>query len=300
MSFGDDIRPIVVAVDGSDSALRAARWAAAQARRRGQGLRIVHAYEWPLAYGPVYVEPGMVHEAVRATATGVVRDAVTAVSEVDPDLRPVAETLRGTPAAVLREVSKQASLLVLGSRGLGGFSGLLAGSVTIALAAHGHCPIAVIRGGEPEPGGPVVLGVDGSPASDAAVALAFDEAASRGCELVAVHAWADTAFPVTEAGGTAPEVDWASLAEHGTTTLAERLALWRDKHPEITVRQVVEHERPASALLEAAKSAQLLVAGSRGRGGFAGLMLGSVSQAMLHHAPCPLLIVRPDAYPEHA
>jgi nucleotide-binding universal stress UspA family protein len=214
---------------------------------------------------------------------------------VDPGLDPETETVRGTPVAVLRDVSKGASLLVLGSRGLGGFTGLLAGSVAVALAAHGHCPVAVIRGDDSAPGAPVVVGVDGSPVSDAAIELAFDEAAARGCDLVAVHAWTDTAFPVTPAGGFAPELDWESLAERAAITLDERMAGWQEKYPLVTVHQVVERERPASALLQAAQSAQLLVVGSRGRGGFTGLALGSVSQAMIHHAPCPVLITRPDA-----
>jgi nucleotide-binding universal stress UspA family protein len=295
MNLSNNTRPIVVAVDGSDSALRAARWAAAQARRRGQGLRIVHTYEWPPVYGLAFTEPATMHDAVSASAADIVREAVSAVSDVDPELRPETETVRGAPISVLREVSKQASLLVLGSRGLGGFTGLLAGSVAVALAAHGHCPVAVIRGGEPQPDGAVILGVDGSPASDAAIPLAFEEAAARGCELVAVHAWTDTVFPVTPAGSFYPELDWVSLAERAAATLTERLAGWQDKYPGVTVRHVVERDRPASALLEAAKSAQLLVVGSRGRGGFAGLTLGSVSQAMIHHAPCPVLIARPDA-----
>jgi nucleotide-binding universal stress UspA family protein len=274
------VKPIVVAVDGSDPALRAAGWAAAEARRRGRRLRIVHIYEWPLrVYGPAIVDGADLLAALETAADFGV-DAET-------------EVLRGPVVPVLREVSEHAALLVLGSRGLGGFTGLLAGSVSVTLAAHAHCPVVVVRGDEPDPGGPVVVGVDGSPASEEAVALAFDEAAVRGVDLVAVHAWTDTPMPLTPAGGHVPELDWTALAEEAAETLAERLAGWREKYPQVSVRRVVEHDRPAHALLEAATDAGLLVVGSRGRGGFAGLTLGSVSQAVIHHADCPVIVARP-------
>lgn len=295
MTSQDAGKPIVVAVDGSESALRATRWAAAEAIRRGRALRIVHAYEWPLAYGPTFVAPDTLYDAVRDGAADVMRDAVAAATDAAPGLRYESEIFRGPTVPVLRTVSGQAALLVLGSRGLGGFTGLLAGSVTVALAAHGLCPIAVIRGEEPPRDGPVVVGVDGSPASEAAIGLAFDEAATRGCGLVGVLAWTDTIFPVGPYGGEYPVIDWTLLAEEADELLGERLAGWSEKYPEVVVRRRIERDRPATALLDAAKEAQLLVVGSRGRGGFAGLTLGSVSQAMLHHAPCPVVIARPDS-----
>lgn len=193
-----------------------------------------------------------------------------------------------------RQRRDHAALLVLGSRGLGGFTGLLAGSVAVAL---GHCPVAVIRGEDADPGAPIVVGVDGSAANQAAVALAFDEAAMRGCGLVAVHAWTDTVFPVTPNGVFFPELDWTQLTERAKELLVERLAQWQDKYPQLTVRLVVEHDRPAHALPHAAQEAQLVVVGSRGRGGFTGLLLGSVSQAVIHHAPCPVVIARPHVQP---
>ncbi|HEU5470806.1 MAG TPA: universal stress protein [Actinophytocola sp.] len=295
MSINDKLRPVVVAVDGSDSAVRAARWAAAEARRRGRVLRVVHADEWPLpTYGPVFVKPKLLQAAVQTAAATVLRDAAAAVGEAEPQVRCETQALSGPAVAVLREVSRHAALLVLGSRGLGGFTGLLVGSVAVALAAHGYCPVVVVRGAEPAADGPVVVGVDGSPTSEAALALAFDEAAARGVDLVAVHAWSDLVYPLY-AGAYLPDIDWRPIEEQATELLAERLAGWSEKYPQVRVRRLVERDRPANALLTAAQPAQLLVVGSRGRGGFAGLTLGSVSQAMIHHAPCPVLVARPDA-----
>lgn len=285
-------KPVVVAVDGSESALRATRWAAEEAIRRGRALRIVHAYQWPPVAGPTLASFETGFEAVRAAAETVARDALVAVTDVE-GLRCETEVVLGGTVPTLRSVSERAALLVLGSRGRGGFTGLLTGSVTVALAAHGHCPVAVIRE-EPPAEGPVVVGVDGSPASEAAVGLAFEEAALRGCELVAVLAWTDGVFPAGPSGVEYPVFDWTPFVEEAEEVLGERLAGWAEKYPDVVVRRRIERDRPAVALLDAAKGARLLVVGSRGRGGFAGLMLGSVSQAVLHHAPCPVVVARPD------
>jgi nucleotide-binding universal stress UspA family protein len=295
MTGSQRTKPIVVAVDGSESAQHAARWAAAHAARHGRRLRVVHAYEWPPAYGPVFVDADARHDAARTSSAEVVRAALAAVAQAAPQLRPETLTGRGPVIQFLREVSQAAALLVLGSRGLGGFAGLLSGSVAVALAAHGHCPVAVVRGPAQEPDGPVVVGVDGSPASDAAVAIAFEEVAMSGGELVAVHSWSDAVLPVGPEFGFFADLDWEPLARHAGEVLTERLAVWRGKYPEVTVRELVSRNRPAQALIEAAPGARLIVVGSRGRGGFTGLILGSVSQAVLHHANCPVLIARPDA-----
>lgn len=296
MSTLDNVKPVVVAVDGSESAKHAARWAAREARLRGLRLRVVHVYQWPLlAYGPVLVDSTGLREVIEDNATTFVHEAVTVAEEAAPGLNPESELHRGPAAAILREVSREAALLVLGSRGLGGFSGLLAGSVTVAMAAHGHCPVVVVREDQPDPNGPVVVGVDGSPAGMSAVALAFEEASVHGCGLVAVHAWTDMVVPITPNGAHYPELDWTGHAERATELVAERLAGWQEQYPDVKVQRVVEYDRPAHALISVAKGAQLLVVGSRGRGGFSGLTLGSVSQAMIHHAPCPVLIARPEA-----
>jgi nucleotide-binding universal stress UspA family protein len=181
---------------------------------------------------------------------------------------------------------------VVGSRGLGGVSGLLLGSVAVALAAHASCPMVVVRG-EDRPDAadlPVGIGVDGSPTSEAALAFAFEAAAVRGVGLVAVHTWADVEFRP----GMAPLVDWSSIAEDEEVVLAERLAGWSTKYPDVPVRRVVQRDGAATALVELSRDAQLVVVGSRGRGQLSGLLLGSVSHGVLHRSHCPVAVVRPD------
>jgi nucleotide-binding universal stress UspA family protein len=294
MNSSDNAMRILVAIDGSESALQAAHWAAAEATRRGYGLTIVHAYDWPLPnYRPLVVDPEVLHTSIVSTAKATLAAAVSAVTEAAPTLSVTAELVSGSVVTALLDLSRRAELLVLGSRGLGGFTGLLIGSVAVALVTHGHCPVVVVRGDQPATGAPVVVGVDGSPVSELAVELAFGEAAARGCDLVAVHTWADTAVLFGLGGGYGQAWDWTSLADEAEALLTASLAGWREKYPGVTVRRIVERDQPANALRDAARGAQLLVVGSRGRGGFTGLTLGSVSQALIHHSPCPVMIARP-------
>jgi nucleotide-binding universal stress UspA family protein len=192
---------------------------------------------------------------------------------------------------VLVAESRQAQLVVVGDRGLGGFTGLLLGSVAVGLAAHAASPVAVVRGAAPSPDGQVVVGVDGSPTSEAALAAAYEAAAARRVRLVAVHTWWDFLIDTT----LAPLLDWEAIEGDEHVLLAERLAGWAEKYPDVEVRRVVARDKPAHSLLQQATGAQLVVVGSRGRGGFAGLLLGSVSHSLLHHAPCPVLVVRAKA-----
>jgi nucleotide-binding universal stress UspA family protein len=197
---------------------------------------------------------------------------------------------------VLVEASSSADLVVLGSRGLGGFRGMLVGSVAVTLAAHGHCPVVVVRGRtveDPPPEvGPVVLGVDGSPISEAATGFAFDAASLRGVRLIAVHVWNDLAF--IGPWNPLPQVpDLAAVEADLRRQLDERMAAWQAKYPDVEVERVLVRGYPAAGLLDQAAGAQLIVVGSRGRGAIAGLGgLGSTSQAVLYHARCPVAVVR--------
>jgi nucleotide-binding universal stress UspA family protein len=284
---------IVVGVDGSESSLAAVRWAAARALWNGAGLHLVYADNPVPSYGPVTADPLAMDQHRHDAANDLVRAAATVAAETAPGVPCDTEVASGAPVPVLRAASEGAALLVCGSSGLGAISGLLAGSVTVALAGHSACPLAVVRGEPALPDAPVVVGVDGSPASEAAVGIAFDEAAQRGGRLIAVYAWSDTVFPVGAYGTGYPMVDWDLLDKQAHDMLAERLAGWPDKYPQVSVHRVIARDRPAHALLDAAHGAELIVVGSRGRGGFAGLLLGSVSQALIHHAPCPVLIALP-------
>lgn len=296
---GNSIRKSIVAgVDGSALALRAARWAADEAARRRLPLRLVQIIDVVSATGG-FAPPPSFFTALESEGRRQLAEAEAVVRQDHPelDIDLILRTASLVPALIT--LSEDAHLVVLGARGSGGFSGLLAGSTAIALVAHGHSPVAVIRGGEADEAtpseGPVVVGVDGSPTSEPALAVAFEEAAMRRTGLVAVHAWVE--FTSDTAYATARQflVDWEAVETREREMLAERLAGWQEKYPDVEVRRVVTGGRPAARLLDAARDGQLLVVGSRGRGGFAGMLLGSTSQALIHHAPCPVMVIRPAA-----
>ena len=215
------------------------------------------------------------------------------VAATDPDVPVSGSVVEGPPAKVLCELSAGAGMVVLGERGRGGFAGLLLGSVATAVTAHASSPVVVVRGdisADPRTG-PVVVGVDDSSDGPAAVSAAFAEAAAHGVDLVAVRAWA-------------PPASWHSLGRprHDDAIeemeSAERRILsdvvesGRGTHPGVTVTLHLPETSASDALVSASRDAQLVVVGSRGRGGFRGLLLGSVSQQLLHHAHCPVLVVR--------
>ena len=288
--------PVVAGVDGSESALHAVRWAAHEAARRKTSLRLVHVCHLVPVRHPRQVAPPPDYRlAVLDQGRHWLTEAEEAVRHATPNLPVTADLRDGITADLLIEESRAAQLVVLGSRGLGGFSSLLVGSVAIALSAHGHCPIVVVRSGaavqQAHEEGPVVAGVDGTELSDEAVAFAFDAATARGAPLVAVHAWSDAEIAVAWAAlpGT---IDRDYLQAREEQVLTERIALWRAKFPDVAVREVVVRDRPVHALLRHAAGAALVVVGSRGRGAFTGLGLGSVSQGVLHHAECPVAVVR--------
>ncbi|MFE7131063.1 universal stress protein [Streptomyces sp. NPDC057638] len=287
--------PVVVGVDGSPSSLAAVDTAAGEARLRGVGLRVVHAFIWPLMRG-VPLGPataGPQDGGLRPIAERTLAEAVTRAHAAEPAIEVTGDLVTGEPLTILEAESRRASLVVVGSRGMGGFVGLLVGSTAVHLAAHGRCPVLVVRGAA-DPAGPVVVAVDGSRRGTAAVEFAFAEASSRGAELVALHAWSGwTERGDDDPGHPANLVDSENrVSATEERLLAEALAGHRARYPDVKVVPRLVHASPRQALIEASSSARLLVVGARGRGGFTGLLLGSVSQAMVHHAGCPVAVVR--------
>ncbi|KOV71811.1 universal stress protein UspA [Streptomyces sp. AS58] len=285
---------VVVGVDGSASSLAAVEAAAREAQSRGAGLRVVHAFLWPAMHVPLGSSPlGPPEGGIRNVAERLVAEAVERARETAPGVDVSHAVVTGEPLTVLEAQSRAAELVVVGSRGMGGFVGLLVGSTAVHLAAHGRCPVLVVRE-EATVGGPVVLGVDGPAAGERAVEFAFAEAALRKAPLVALHAWTTWKAPLpapqnaSEPYANAP----CALAGEEERLLSEALAGHRERYPDVVVEHQVVHGRTREALIEASRSAQLVVVGARGRGGFAGLLLGSVSQALLHHAQCPVAVVR--------
>jgi nucleotide-binding universal stress UspA family protein len=282
--------PVVVGVDGSACSLHAVDLAAREAALRASPLRVVYAFLWPyfgVPLGPSAVGPregGLLQEAER-----IVDTAVTRARSAAPDTQVTGATITGDPVPVLIEQSRTAALVVVGDRGLGGFTGLLVGSVAVQLAAYAACPVLVARG-RTTPAGDVLVGVDGSPANDPAIGFAFEEAALRGCALTAVHAW--TGPVSTGPGDMLPLVyDLPEVDDEEARVLAEALAGWHDKYPDVVVRRRLVRAPVRPTLIDATRHARLAVVGTRGRGGFTGLVLGSVSQALLHHADCPVAVV---------
>jgi nucleotide-binding universal stress UspA family protein len=284
--------PIVVGVDGSACALTAVNWAARECVRHHVPLRLVHGYELPVrGYPEILMAAHEVRGAIEEQGRTWLAEAETAARAAAPAVEVRTDLVEQGATPLLIEESQQARLVVLGSQGLGGFTGLLAGSTAVALTAHGRCPVVVVRGTDSEVG-PVVVGVDGSPASEAAIGFAFEAASARDAPLTAVLTWTD--FHVETGYGTPrPAIDWAQVENDELRLLAERLAGWQEKYPDVHVDRLVVRDRPVRALLGLAEHARLLVVGSRGHGGFTGMLLGSTSQALVYHSPCPLAIVRP-------
>ncbi|NGO42669.1 universal stress protein [Streptomyces ureilyticus] len=285
---------VVVGVDGSASGLAAAEAAAREAQARGAGLRVVHAFLWPAMHVALEPSPlGPPGGGIRNMVERLVAEAVERARATAPDVDVSHAVVTGEPLTVLEAQSRSAELVVVGSRGMGGFVGLLVGSTAAHLAAHSRCPVLVVRE-QPSADGPVVLGVDGSAGGERAVEFAFAEAELRKAPLVALHAWTtwNAPLPAPQDASEPYANPPGALAEAEERLLSEALAGHRARYPGVVVEHRVVHGRTREALIDASRSAQLMVVGARGRGGFAGLLLGSVSQALLHHAHCPVAVVR--------
>ncbi|MEU0216690.1 universal stress protein [Streptomyces sp. NPDC006265] len=285
---------VVVGVDGSASSLAAVEAAAREARLRGAGLRVVHAFVWPATHVPFGSPPlGPPESGLQNMVDRMVAEAVERARTVWPEVDVSHVVLSGEPLTVLEAQSRAAALVVVGSRGMGAFVGLLVGSTAVHLAAHGRCPVLVVRE-QPHTDGPIVLGIDGSAAGQKAVDFAFAEASLRNAPLVALHTWTTWNAPMPAPQD--PSMPYANppgaLAEEEERLLAEAVAGRQERYPGVAVDHRVVHGGTREALIEASRSAQLVVVGARGRGGFAGLLLGSVSQALLHHAHSPVAVVR--------
>ncbi len=231
--------PVVVGFDGSESALHAVRWAAREASLVGASLSIVYACGLDTVRVPAGLPaPRPYHQAVMDIGAQYLSEAAAAANAVAPTVEITMRLAQGAAAPTLVGLSSAAHAIVVGSRGLGGFTGLLVGSTAVAVAAHGHCPLVVVRGEHQDATlGPVVVGANDSSENDAVLAFASRAAALRG------------------------------------------------------VAPVVVPNATAHTLLHAAANAQLVVVGSRGRGGVSGLLLGSTSQALIQHAPCPVAVI---------
>lgn len=279
--------PIVVGIDGSSVSLDALRWAARTAARHHVPLHLVYAVGAPLDFGPGLGTVVIDNQLLRADGEAALVSAEKVAREIASDLEISTVVADPAPATVLIERSKAARMVVVGTHGLGAIRRGLLGSVSTSLARHAHCPVAVIPEAPAESrdrtGMPVVVGIDGSPCSMQAIAIAFAEASHRGVGLVAVTTWSEFFRRDSH----------AEIQEQARALQAESLAGQAEQYPDVPVTRVVAEGRPARRLMNEADGAQLIVVGSHGRNGFAGMTLGSVGQAVLHSTTIPLVIARP-------
>jgi nucleotide-binding universal stress UspA family protein len=284
---------VIAGIDGSGCARDAAQWAAAEAVRRKAILGLVFAYHLPPAGRSGYI-PYSTHVLtdLREDGWGVLADTAALLRRTHPGLRIITRLTYGHPSAVLRAASKQALMTVVGSHGANR-AAVAVGSVAADVAEGCHGPVAVIHPAQPPAGGPVVVGVDGSASSRAAIEYAFAAADARKASLIAVHCWTGPSVDGPNPAHWAGEVSGQQIQDDERTLLVGELADWVEKYPDVRVQQAVIHDRAAVGLLEFASFAQLIVAGSRGRGGINGMLLGSTGQALIAHGSCPVVIVRP-------
>lgn len=280
--------PVVAGVDGSEASLRAVRWAAAHAAGEGTDLRLVHAIGSAEFFPGGAIAPSTeLFGLLEQESNALLDQARTAALEIVPHLKITQSSTTEPAVLALIAESNTARCVVLGGSGRGALAGVLLGSTTLTLSAHAHCPVVAVRGRD-RPDAPVVVGVDGSELSNLALGCAFAQAARRDVPLVAVHAYyhADSHRPDQR-----EQPELVELAER--RVLDGWLSRWADLYPHVDVEPEVVCARPRECLLKRSEDASVLVVGSRGRGGFTGLLVGSTSHAMLHYAECPVMVVRP-------
>lgn len=285
---------IVVAVDGSPASTVAAGWAAREAAMRNIPLTVVHAVSTPTATFPPVPYPESLVTSLEDEGKKAIMHATKVAEDAMPADRAVPigrKLVYAAPASALLTMSDAAEMIVMGSSGRGLLARGLLGSVSSTVVRHANCPVAVVRDEEvPDPrNAPVLLGTDGSPASELATEIAFDEASRRRVDLVAIHAWSDAALVEVF------EIDWPAVEGEAERSLAESLAGWQERYPDVTVHRLIAQDRAARHLIDKSETAQLVVVGSHGRGSLSRMLLGSVSNAVLHSVRVPIIVARPPA-----
>lgn len=284
---------IIVGVDGSPASHAAVGWAAHEAVLHQTPLTVVHVVNpvvSPWAQAPLLDEYAVWQENEGHRILGDALKVAHDIADGEQRVSIESELMFSATIPTLVNLSREATLIVVGNYGRGAVARGLLGSVSSSLVRRAHCPVAVIRDEEPHmphpAEAPVLVGIDGSPASELATAIAFDEASRRGVNLIAVHAWSDR--EILEL----PGLDWSAVKAEEERALAEGLAGWQERYPDVTVHRLLVCDRPARVLVETSQTAQLVVLGSHGRGGFTGMLLGSVSNAVVQSVRTPVIVAR--------
>jgi|SRR5271168_5366894 len=288
---------ILVGVDGSAAALGAVRWAARDAALRNVPLTLVHVVDAPLPEWFEVAAPSGFRQWQEQRARDLIESAIRVAEESTDECGPVqidSKVFHSATVPTLVGLSTEVEMVVVGYGGRGGaLARSVLGSVSSALVYHAHCPVAVIHD-ESMIGNvaraPVLVGIDGSPASEAATAVAFEEASRRSVGLMALHAWMDPR--VSGSKGLRQDSKWDAQLSEEEETLAERLAGWHQRYPDVGIRRRIEIGDPAGWLIEASERAQLIVVGSHGCGWFSGRLLGSVGAAVVNRAKIPVVVAR--------
>jgi nucleotide-binding universal stress UspA family protein len=285
-------KPVVVGVDGSEESLIAVEWAAREAVRRSAPLRIVSAPA-PMPRMLAYqASPRMVAVALRSIATRALDAAVARSEEVAPGLRVTTGLLSGSPPLALTKSGADASLLVAGARGAGGFAAMVLGSVSRYVADRARCPVVVVRAENTAVHREIAVGVRDPQDITATLSFAFEEAEMRGAHLVVVHTWfwSPSALHLTGPGELMPS-DPGQIPAEAASVLAASLESWREKYPEVRVRQDIVRGHPARVLASYSARADLVVIGRHAHPGGEGPGIGSVQHVLLDHAHGPVAVI---------
>ena len=281
-------KPVIVGVDGSEQSLLAVEWAAQEARRHSSPLRIVSAPDVMPRMHAYHASPAEIAAALRGVAARALAAAITRCDEVAPGLPVDTCLLSGPPAVAVAETGSDASMLVVGARGAGGFAAMMLGSVSRYVAAWAPCPVAVVREESSAVHREVAVGVRDPRDATGALAFAFEEAALRGADLVAVHTW--YWLPSGQAGALRP-ADPGRFAAEATRQLAAALKDWQDKYPDVRVSRDVIRGHPARVLASLSARTDLVVLGRHGHPAGPGPGIGSIQHAVLDHAHGPVAVV---------
>lgn len=281
---------IVVGYDGSPDATAALEWAVREARSRHLRIHILYSEPemggWDAAAATMSGAP-ILSTTLPHDGAGLLEKAAAVATGSGVPVE-TADT-SGSPSHALVQASRDAAMVVLGSRGQGAVSSIILGSTVSHVAAHAHCPVVVVQS-ETVPDGPVVVGVDGSPSSEEVLGWAIDHASRHGLALEVLHAYSIPVYPGVVPYVPPVEVTQAT-ADFEDRVAHEALAGWSEQYPDVAVTTKVMHGRPGPALVEATERASLTVVGSHGRGAFLGMLLGSTSQSLLHHAKGSVVVL---------